>query len=80
VNNALVTLGIALMSGAILTSGLDAQRRQKSQEELKAQREEKLASDFLKKANWITDYDKARAEAKKSKKVIFAYFTRSYSH
>lgn len=75
-NNALKSLGIALVSGSILTAGLAAQ---KSQEELKALREEKLASEFLSKASWITDYDKARAEAKKSKKVIFAYFTRSYS-
>lgn len=78
-NKALNTLGIALVSGAILTAGLTAQRRQKSQEELKTLREEKLALDFLKNASWITDYDKARAEAKKSKKVIFTYFTRSYS-
>ena len=75
-NTALKSLGIALVSGAILTTGLAAQ---KSQEELKALRAEKLASSFLGNASWITDYDKARAEAKKSKKVIFAYFTRSYS-
>jgi len=76
VNTALKSLGIALVSGAVLTTGLAAQ---KSQEELKALREEKLASSFFQNANWITDYDKARAEAKQSKKVIFAYFTRSYS-
>ena len=75
-NTALKSLGIALVSGAVLTTGLAAQ---KSQEELKALREEKLACEFLTKANWITNYDKARAEAKQSKKVIFAYFTRSYS-
>ncbi len=70
------SLGIALLSGAILTTGLVAQ---KSQEELVALREKKLASEFLQKAKWMTDYDKARAEAKTSKKVIFAYFTRSYA-
>ena len=74
-NTALKSLGMALMSGMILTTALAAQ---KSQEELKALREEKLACSFLQNAAWITNYDKARAEAKKSKKVIFAYFTRSF--
>ena len=78
-NNALKSLGMALMSGVILTTALAAQRQQPDQEELKARREEKLASKFLQNANWITNYDKARTEAKKSKKVIFAYFTRSYA-
>lgn len=76
-NNPLKFPGMVFMSGAILTMGLAAQ---KSQEELKALREEKLNSSFLQNATWITDYDKARAEAKQSKKVIFAYFTRSYAH
>ncbi len=34
---------------------------------------------FLTKAAWTTDYDAAREEAKKSGKLIFVYFTRSYS-
>lgn len=48
-------------------------------EELVARRDEKLASPFLAKAAWRTDYDRAREEAKKSGRIIFAYFTRSYS-
>ena len=43
-------------------------------------RDEKLQAEWLKKAAWITDYDKALAEAKASGKPIFAYFTRSYAH
>lgn len=46
---------------------------------LEEKRDKKLASEFLKKSAWTTDYDKAREEAKKSGKPIFAYFTRSYS-
>ena len=42
-------------------------------------RDEKLAEPWLKKANWITDYDVAREESKKTGKPIFGYFTRSYS-
>ena len=35
----------------------------------------KLASPFLKLANWTTDYDTALAAAQKRKKLIFGYFT-----
>ena len=47
---------------------------------LEEKRDKKLASEFLKKAAWTTDYDKALEESKKSGKPIFAYFTRSYAH
>ena len=46
---------------------------------LEEKRDAKLKSEFLKKAAWTTDYDAALAESKKSGKLIFAYFTRSYS-
>lgn len=35
----------------------------------------KLASPFLKKATWIRDWDAARAESKRTGKLIFAYLT-----
>jgi hypothetical protein len=54
--------------------------QQKSQDELKAARAEKLAKPVFQKAEWVTDFDKARAAAGKSGKPIFAYFTRSYAH
>lgn len=46
---------------------------------LEEKRDELLAEGWLKKADWITDYDKAREESKRSGKAIFAYFTRSYA-
>jgi len=49
------------------------------QEAMKQNLAKKLESEFLKAAPWITDFDKARDEAKKSGKLIFAYFTRSYA-
>ncbi len=76
-NKALKPLGMVLMSGVILATALPAQ--QKDQETLRELRDKKLASKFLQNANWITNYDKARAEAKKSKKMIFGYFTRSFA-
>ena len=49
-----------------------------AQESLADKRDKKLASAFLDNGNWFTDYDKARAEAKKTGKPIFGYFTRSF--
>ncbi len=50
------------------------------QEKMKAEHEKKLAKEVFKKAPWTFDYDKAREEAQKSGKPIFAYFSRSYAH
>jgi len=50
-----------------------------AEESLEQKRDKKLKSEYLKKAAWITDYDKARAEAEKSGKLIFAFFSRSYA-
>ena len=50
-----------------------------SAQSLEEKRNKKLASEFLKKAVWFTDYDKAREESKKTGKPIFGYFTRSFS-
>lgn len=71
-----VALGLAMAGLASgIATGQDADRQQGLKDKL----EKKLASDFLKKADWITDYDAARAKAAKSGEVIFAYFTRSYA-
>lgn len=48
-------------------------------QDFEALRDKKLKEPFLSKAGWITDYDKAREESKKTGKPIFAYFTRSYA-
>jgi hypothetical protein len=42
--------------------------------------EKKLKEPWLVEGGWITDYDKAQEEAKKSGKLIFAYFSRSYAY
>ena len=52
---------------------------QKSPEELKKLHDEKIAKTWVSKGNWILDYEGAREKARKSGKIIFAYFTRSYS-
>ena len=45
--------------------------RPSPEEQLRA----KLAEPFLKKANWLLDYDTALAQAKRRGKLIFGYFT-----
>jgi hypothetical protein len=49
-----------------------------AQGDLEAARDRKLQQPFIKKAKWHFDYDLARAEAKKTGKAIFTYFTVSY--
>jgi hypothetical protein len=71
---------IPIALAALLASLLPAQNRpQPDQARLKEQRTEKLAKPVFTKAPWVADYDKAREQAKKEGKVIFAYFTRSYA-
>lgn len=60
--------------------GLLWAQKEKSQEELIQARDKKLAEEWLKKADWITDYDTALEAAKKSGKPIFAYFTVTFFH
>ena len=75
-----------LLAGAIVlglaaaTSATAQQKKGPPQEELVKLRDEKLALPVFKKAAWTFDYDAARADAKKTGKPIFAYFSRSYAH
>jgi hypothetical protein len=66
------TIATALLLALCASTGF-------AQDDLVAQRDEKLKSEFLKKADWITDYDKARETAKSSGKVMFTLFSRSYA-
>jgi len=49
-------------------------------DDLERKLKKKLEARWIKSPKWITDYDRARAEAKRTGKVIFAYFTRSYAY
>ncbi len=70
---------LVLGTGLALATGIAAQGTDSKQQALVDKHKKKLASEFLKKAAWFTDYDKARAAAKKSDKLMFGYFTRSYA-
>jgi len=65
-----------LLAGLVLVAAGGVAR---AQDDMVKRRDDLLKEDWLKKADWITDYDKAREEAKKSGKMIFGYFTRSYA-
>jgi hypothetical protein len=41
--------------------------------------QEKLKEPFASNAKWVLDYEEALKTAKDEKKIVFAYFTRSYS-
>ncbi len=70
-------LSLALLAGLML---LPSQAMgQSGQEELIEKRDKKLASKFLSNGEWILDYDEALKTAKQSGKMVFGYFTRSYS-
>jgi hypothetical protein len=49
------------------------------QGDLKKLYEEKLTHEFIRFGGWVTDYDEARATAKRENKVLFVYFSRSYA-
>ena len=73
---------IAVLAGllaALFASSAFAQRAMLSQEQLKKQRADKVAEEWYTSAGWIDDYDQVREKAKESGKLIFAYFTRTYS-
>ena len=65
----LLRLPLALLALATIVSAQDMESRLA----------EKLEKDFVKNAAWEMDFDAAKQKAKESGKLIFAYFTRSYS-
>jgi hypothetical protein len=64
------------IAAAILSPAGIAQRGTK---ELTQRLEHKLDQEWVSNAEWITDFGKAKAEAKRRGKQIFGYFTRSYA-
>ena len=69
----LIPITAAVLVGSSFTKVTDGQA------ELRAKYEQKIAKDFVSSGNWILDYDDARAKAKAEGKLLFTYFTRSYS-
>lgn len=65
-----------VLAAAVFLAAAGALSAQDSPEE-RLQR--KLKDPFLARAPWILDFERAKEAGGKSGKLIFAYFTRSYS-
>ncbi len=65
----LALLALSAVSVAPTAAPQDLQRKYR----------QKLSKSFVRFGGWETDYDAARARAKKQDKVLFVYFSRSYS-
>lgn len=70
-------LPVKKLVGPLLVLALSSTAFAQSNEE---KLEKKLQESWVVDGGWSTDYDQARESAKKSGKLIFAYFTRSYSY
>lgn len=79
---AVALAGLVLAAAAIPAAALQdpaADKKAKAQADLKSKLDAKVKEAWVGDAGWITDYDKAREKAKGEKKLIVAYFTRSYA-
>ena len=72
-NLLLIPLSVALLAVPAIAQEPDEQA------ELRAKYDKKLAKEFVSAGGWLFDYDEARAKAKKEGKLLFTYFSRSYS-
>jgi len=72
-------LSVAIV-GAIACDAV-AQRRERvyDQDDMQHRKQELLGEPWLQNADWVMTYAQAKARAKKTGKVIFGYFTRSYA-
>lgn len=69
----------AVVLAALHAVSLPAQEPPRAdQRQLVERRARKLAQPVFQKADWLTDYDQARARAKEEGKLVFACFTRSH--
>lgn len=69
----------AFVLPAILALLSAAPAQAQHQDQLKANLEKKLAKEFVESGAWRLDYDEARAEAAREKKLLFVYFTRTFA-
>ena len=65
-------LALGLLSNA-------AQAQDDKQAEFQAKYEKKIEKEFIAYGGWMLDYDAAVARAKEEGKLLFTYFSRSYS-
>ncbi len=76
-----IPLVAALMVAPLVAPPAHAAATQDADEqaELRAKYDEKVAKEFVSFGGWLVDYDEARAKAAEEGKLLFTYFSRSYS-
>jgi hypothetical protein len=72
------TPALCLTLGLALPASICGQGDPTSQEDLIARKAAALDKPFRHAANWFVDFSAAKAEATRTNKPIFAYFSRSY--
>ncbi len=72
--NTLISLTLAALT---MTTTALAQDDQATLRRLKAT---KLESEFLRRADWKTDFRAALAESARTQRLVFAYFSRSFTY
>ncbi|MCA8926125.1 MAG: hypothetical protein KDD82_30240 [Planctomycetes bacterium] len=70
----------SLLGALLLAGGLATPAVAQGGGDLQGKLDKKLAEGWIKDPLWITDYDEAKQKAGESGKLIFGYFTRSYSY
>jgi hypothetical protein len=76
-----ITRQLLLSAAALAVAApvLSAQGQVPDQDQMKAKYEAKIAEAWFTDGGWTVDFDAAKERAKKENKVVFAYFSRSYS-
>ncbi len=74
-----ILISAALIAALASSATAQPPTRVYDQEDMMARKAELLKHDWLKQADWVMSYAKAKAQAAKSGKLIFTYFTRSYA-
>ncbi|MEM7200949.1 MAG: hypothetical protein AAF628_11820 [Planctomycetota bacterium] len=70
----------ALVAGILaLSTPAQQDRDEPTRQQLVQRREAKLAKPVFRHAKWHLDYERARADAAESDRLLLVYFTRSYA-
>ena len=68
-----------LLATAVASLAIGLPTAAQEADSLQVKLNKKLNESWVSHGGWVTDLDDAKAQAAKENKVIFAYFTRSYS-
>ena len=76
-NSKTLSFAAAMLTAVVVVPAQNT--RDPSREELVRRRDSKLTSEFHGRAPWHTRYSQALEDAKSREKLVFAYFSRSFT-